>query len=49
MLGCAEVETASKQICNLIDPNNKCGTIAEYKTSVRWVIVVLLIMTVSSA
>lgn len=31
MLGCAEVETAFKQICNLIDSNNKCGTIAEYK------------------
>ena len=31
MLSCAEIETAFKQLCNLIEPQNKCGKINEYK------------------
>lgn len=31
MLSCAEVETAFKYLCNLIDPSKKCGEISKYK------------------
>ncbi len=31
MLSCAEIETAFKQMCKFIEPNRKCGCIADYK------------------